>query len=74
VCQEETVKCPANSARGTEGAGYKTNISAIEDWMDVLEQFVVSLYDRTSSHESVNQVRKQLFTQKARAIDGLPPT
>ena len=47
---------------------------AIDDWMEPLERFVVLLYDRTSSQESVNQARKQLFTQKGRAIDGLPPT
>ena len=34
--------------------------SAIEDWMEVLERFVVLLYDRTSSQESVNQGSKQL--------------
>ena len=44
---------------------------AIDDWMEPLEQFVVLLYDCTSSQESVNQARKQLFTQKGR---GLPPT
>ena len=33
---------------------------------------MVLLYDRTSSQECVNQARK--FTQKGRAIDGLPPT
>ena len=32
------------------------------------------LYDRTSSQEFVNGARKQLFTQKGRAIGGLPPT
>ncbi len=30
--------------------------------------------DRTSSQECVNEARKQLFAQKGRAIDGLPPT
>ena len=33
LCQEETVellKCPANSARGTEGAGYKTLAENLE--------------------------------------------
>ena len=35
---------------------------------------VVLLYDRTSNHEHVNDARKQLFTQKGRAIDALPPT
>ena len=42
--------------------------SAIEDWMEVLERFVVLLYDRTSSQESVNQGSKQLFTEKRRAM------
>ena len=32
------------------------------------------MYDHTSSQESVNQACKELFTQKGRAIDGLPPT
>ena len=47
---------------------------AIDDWMEPLERFVVLLYDRISSQESVNQARKQLFTQKDKTIDGLPPT
>ncbi len=47
---------------------------SIDDWMEPLERFVVLLYDRTRSQESVNQARKQLFTQESRTIDGLPPT
>ena len=31
------------------------------------------MYDRTSSQKCVNEARKQLFTQKGRSIDGLPP-
>ena len=46
----------------------------IEEWLGPLEQFVVLLYDRTSSQEHVNEARKQLFTQKGQGIDGLPPT
>ena len=46
----------------------------VENWLGPLERFVVLLYDRTSSQEFVNGARKQLFTQKGRAIDGLPPT
>ena len=37
-------------------------------------RFVIPMYDRTSTEESVNQARKQLFSKKGRAIDGLPPT
>ena len=39
------------------------DVSAIDDRMEPLERFVILLYDRTSSQESVNQARKQLFTQ-----------
>ena len=46
----------------------------IDNWMSSLEQFVVLLYDRTSSLESAYQARNQLFTQKGRDIEGLPPT
>ena len=48
--------------------------AAIEEWLDPLERFVVLLFDRTSSQTSIDQARKQLFCQKARAIDCLPPT
>lgn len=47
---------------------------SVDDSMKPLERFVVLLYDRTSSQDSVNQARKQLFTQKGRTIDGIPPT
>ena len=46
----------------------------VEHWLGPLERCVVMLYDRTSSQEFVNGARKQLFTQKGRAVDGLPPT
>ncbi len=47
---------------------------SIEDWVQPLERFVVLLYDRTSGLGSINQARKQLFTQKSRTFDNLPPT
>jgi len=47
--------------------------SSVEGQLDVLERFVV-LYDRASSGEKVNEARKQLFSQKGRPMDGLPPT
>ena len=51
-------------------------VSAIDDWMEPLERFILLFHDRTSSQESVNHARacKQLLTQKGRAINGLPPT
>ena len=40
----------------------------VENWLSPLERFVVHLYDRTSSQAFLNEARKQLFTQKGRAI------
>ncbi len=45
------------------------DISVINDWIEPLERFVILLYDGTSSQESVNQARKQLFTQKGPSMD-----
>ena len=45
---------------------------SIPEWLALLERFVILLYDRTSSHNSVKEARKQLFTQRGRAMDGLP--
>ena len=46
----------------------------IEPYFELIEQFIVLLYDRTTTHTSVNQARKELFAQKGRAIDLIPPT
>lgn len=45
-----------------------------DEWMSTLEQFVVLLYDRTSTASTVNDARKQLFTRKGRQFHALPPT
>jgi len=42
--------------------------------MDLLERFVVLLYDRTSEEECVNEARQKLFTIKGRTIENIPPT
>ena len=44
------------------------------DWMQVLERYVVLLYDRTSSCLTVDEAREQLFTRKSRRFDSIPPT
>ena len=49
------------------------DLSLVHDNHDVLDRFVILLYDRTSSEEYVNVARKQLFAQKGRPLDGLPP-
>jgi len=50
------------------------DLRAIDEWMHPLDLFVVLLYDRTNTEEGANQERKQPFSEKGRAIDGLPPT
>ena len=45
-----------------------------EATMALLERFVVLLYDRTSDIMNVNDARKQLFTQKSRSLENLPPS
>ncbi len=39
-----------------------------------LERFTVILYDRASSLESVDEARKELFCQKNRTMESIPPT
>ena len=45
----------------------------VDNLLGPLERFVVLLYDHTSSQEFISGATKQLFTEKDRAIDGLPP-
>ena len=45
-----------------------------EESMLLLERFVVLMYNRTSEVTEVNEARKQLFTQKSRTLENIPPT
>ena len=47
--------------------------SVDDEIMQLIERFVVLLYQRTSELDDVNAARKDLFTQ-GRAIDAIPPT
>ena len=39
-----------------------TTTDTLDNWMEPLERFVVLLYDRTTSQETVNEAYKKLFT------------
>ena len=54
--------------------GNTSDLSAIYEWIQQVERFVVLLYDRTSTEEGMNRARKQLLSKKGRAIVGLAPT
>ena len=42
--------------------------------IEVIERYVILLYDKTSACANVNDCRRQLFTQQGRMIDNCPPT
>ena len=46
----------------------------IQEVMPMLEHFVVLLYDNASTCTRIDEPRKELFTQKGRSIDAIPPT
>ena len=46
----------------------------IEPYFELIEQFIVLLYDRTPTHTSVNQAQKGLFAHKGRTIALIPST
>lgn len=48
--------------------------SLSDESLEKIERFVVLLYDRTSTKLRVNDARKQLFAQKGRPMDAIPPT
>ena len=45
-----------------------------ESCMTNIERLTVLIYDRTSSKLTVNEARKQLFAQKGRSRDSIPPS
>ena len=47
---------------------------AFKNCMPDVERFVVLLYDRSSNCETTNEARLELFTNKCRSIDDIPPT
>ena len=46
----------------------------IAECLPTIERFIVQMYDRGSTASSVNEARQELFTQKGREIENLPPT
>ena len=41
---------------------------------EMIERFVVLMYDRASPLASVNEYRKILYTKKQGTVEGIPPT
>ena len=48
---------------------------SIQDYnFALIERFVVLMYDRTSGLHEVNEARQELFCQRSRRLEGIPPT
>ena len=73
VTRCHVLEAGANALHGTCGMPMTKSHQFSVPWLGPLERFVVLLYDRTSSQEFISGATKQLFTEKGRAIDGLPP-
>ena len=50
------------------------SVDRIKELMPLFEQFIIFMYDKTSTCSSVDEARKDLFTRKGRSIDLIPPT
>ena len=51
-----------------------TPVAVTDEDMQVLEEFVVLMYDKSSSYKEVNEARLDLFARKQRSYDCIPPT
>lgn len=45
-----------------------------DNTFDLLEKFVVLMYDRTCGLSKVNEARQHLFARRSRALENIPPT
>ena len=69
--------CNSIASRSVDGQleGAKSQeISWLQHAEKLLERFVVIMYSRTSSLESVDEARMELFCQNSRTMENLPPT
>ena len=48
--------------------------SVDEEYIVVIERFVILLNDRTNNVATVTKVRQELFSKKSRSLDSIPPT
>jgi len=51
-----------------------TEVTVDADHFTLLERFKVVMYDKASELEGVNEARKELFCQKGKTMETIPPT
>ena len=64
--------CDEVSGTFTKLSHWPTTVD--DDDLQMLERFVVIMYDRSSAATSVNDARLHLFARKQRPYDAIPPT
>ena len=64
--------CEEVSGTFTKLSHWPTTVD--DDDLQMLERFVVIMYDRSSAATSVNDARLHLFARKQRPYDAIPPT
>ena len=52
---------------------YQPVLSSTRDF-HLLERFTVTIYDRTSSLDSVNEASRELFSKIGKSLENIPPT
>lgn len=57
-----------------ESLSSSPSVEFVDASFPVIERFVVLLYDRTSTDQEVNVLRKHLFASKGRSLENIPPT
>ena len=53
---------------------FRYSLSIIDSTYEVLEKYVVLLYDKTCQLTQVNEARQHLFARRSRALENIPPT
>jgi hypothetical protein len=51
-----------------------TSMTLDTQQFQTLEHFTIIIYDKTSSLQAVNEARRELFCQKNRTMENIPPT
>ena len=64
--------CPEVSSLFRKLSKYSPTIT--DGVLDILEKFVVTMYDKHSNTNKVDKARLQLFAKKQRSFDSIPPT
>lgn len=64
--------CPDVTSVFSKLSKYPSEMSEVDQ--DILEMYVIALYDKSSPTSNINDARLDLFARKQRSYDSIPPT